>query len=332
MKIKFNLDCIKPMIDWLLESKKNNVRDENKLREILNMPDYKIEFARYGSPNIPVCGINLEEAVDFFLNFDKKDFKNERLQYKKESFLTFYNEIEKQLKTIDMITSISEHDYDVIETLVKNSLPDEATKDIPELNIILIVSIGNSMGWPYDHYIDYDIANLNMFETMEDFLHVTAHEINHLFVGQMLAPEGIKPEDFFLQNFAFEGLAVHYNNNLKTLYKDKKYDDDITYGMVASDMEFYERNFDKIFEMIKADYYACRGKQLEEVADLVSSHYEIFEFMGKKIQQYPTYYFGCYMWGLVDLRYGKEKLYEAIEKPELFVQLYNSVAQDKYRL
>ena len=52
MKIKFNLDCIKPMIDWLLESKKNNVRDENKLREILNMPDYKIEFARYGSPNI----------------------------------------------------------------------------------------------------------------------------------------------------------------------------------------------------------------------------------------------------------------------------------------
>ena len=54
--------------------------------------------------------------------------------------------------------------------------------------------------------------------------------------------------------------------------------------------------------------------------------------MGKKIQQYPTYYFGCYMWGLVDLRYGKEKLYEAIEKPELFVQLYNRVAQDKYRL
>lgn len=44
MKIKFNLDCIKPMIDWLLESKKNNVRDENKLREILNMSDYKLSL------------------------------------------------------------------------------------------------------------------------------------------------------------------------------------------------------------------------------------------------------------------------------------------------
>ena len=330
MKIKFNLDCIKPMVDWLLDSKKNGIRDEKRLREILNMPDYQIEFARYGSPNLPVCGINYEEAVDFFLNFDKKDFENERLQYKKESFITFYNEIEERLKKINLITSISEHDYEVIETLVKNGLPDEATKDIPELNIILIVSIGNSMGWPYDHYIDYDIANLNMFETMEDFLHVTAHEINHLFVGQMLAPLGIKPEDFFLQNFAFEGLAVHYNNNLQTLYKDKKYDD-ITYGMVEADMEFYEHNFDEIFAMIKADYNACKGVKLEEVADLVSSHYEIFEFMGKRIQQYPTYYFGCYMWGLVDLRYGKEKLYEAIAKPELFVQLYNSVAKDKYR-
>ena len=138
-----------------------------------------------------------------------------------------------------------------------------------------------------------------MFETMEDFLHVTAHEINHLFVGQMLAPEGIKPEDFFLQNFAFEGLAVHYNNNLKTLYKDKKYDDDITYGMVVPDMEFYERNFDKIFEMIKADYYACRGKQLEEVTDLVSSHYEIFEFMGKKFNNIQPIFFDVICGGLM---------------------------------
>ena len=27
MKIKFNLDCIKPMVDWLLDSKKNGIRD-----------------------------------------------------------------------------------------------------------------------------------------------------------------------------------------------------------------------------------------------------------------------------------------------------------------
>lgn len=76
-----------------------------------------------------------------------------------------------------------------------------------------------------------------MFESKKDFLHVTAHEINHIFVGQLLALENIKPEDFFLQNFAYEGLAVHFNNNLETLHKKKKYDD-ITYSMDMSDMFF----------------------------------------------------------------------------------------------
>ena len=31
MKIKFNLDCIKPMVDWLLDSKNNGIRDEKRL-------------------------------------------------------------------------------------------------------------------------------------------------------------------------------------------------------------------------------------------------------------------------------------------------------------
>ena len=101
--------------------------------------------------------------------------------------------------------------------------------------------------------------------------------------------------------------------------------------MDEDDMSFYEKNFDKIFAMIKEDYNTSKGLTLDEVAELVSSHYEIFEFMGKKVKQYPTYYFGCYMFGLVDLKYGKDTLYEAIDNPSLFVKLYNEVAEEKYR-
>lgn len=54
-------------------------------------------------------------------------------------------------------------------------------------------------------------------------------------------------------------------------------------------------------------------------------------FLGKPIKQYPTYSFGCYMLGLVDLKYGKEKVFEAISDPPLFVKLYNSAAEEKYR-
>lgn len=330
MKISFNISAIQPMIDWLLDKKKNHYEDEAKLRQILSLNDYKVEFERYSQPNLPVCGITFEEAVDFFMNFDKKDFTNQRLQYKKESFIHFYQDIENRLISLISFTSLTEEDKELIERLLQNALPDAMLNDIPELNIILIVSIGNSMGWPFDHYIDYDISNLDAFKNKYDFLHVTAHEIHHLFIGQMLGGEGVTPEGYFLQNFAYEGLAVHFMNNLATIGKKKKYDD-ITYCMDESDMNFYEEHFDEIFEMIKNDYYSSKGKTFEEVNELVSNHYEQFVFMGKNIKQYPTYYFGSYMWGLIDLHYGKEKLFEAINNPSMFLKLYNAVAKPEYR-
>ena len=331
MRISFNTSAIQPMIEWLLNRKKTGQGDEASLREILLLPDYKIEFERYGLPNLPVCGINYEEAVDFFMSFDRKDFENQRLQHKKESFLKFYQDIENRLGSINAFLNLSKEDHELIENLLLNALPEEALRDIPELDIILIVSIGNSMGWPYEHYIDYDLANLDAFKDKDDFLHVTAHEIHHIFLGQMLGQEGITPEGYFLQNFAYEGLAVHFMNNLGTRGKKKKYDKP-TYRMDESDMAFYEEHFDDIFTLIQEDYRSCKGKSLEEVDELVSSHYEQFSFMSKPIRQYPTYYFGCYLWGLVDQHYGKERLFEAIADPKLFVKLYNAVAKSEYRL
>ncbi len=331
MKIRFHADTVKPMTEWLLNRKKYGISDERRLREILTMPDYQVEFARYGVPGLPVCGISYEEAVDFFMNFDRKDFENPRLQNKKESFLKFYSHMEDRLKMIDRFSSLTQEDCDLIEKLLANGLTKDCLKETPELGIILIISIGNSMGWPYDRWIDYDAANLDLFESKEDFLHVTAHEIHHLFIGPYLFPEGIRGEDYFLQSFAFEGLAVHYNNNLATRGKPKKYDD-VTYGMQKEDMEFYETHFDEIFDMIRSDYRSLMDKTPEEANAVVSSRYEQFEFLGKKVRQYPTYYFGCYMWGLVDLKYGKDKVFDAILDPKLFVKLYTQAAEEKYQL
>lgn len=331
MKIHFNTSALEPMIDWLMDRKRTGRGDEDRLREVLSHPDYQVELLRYADPGLPVCGISLEEAVDFFMNFDAKDFENPRLQYKKESFRAFYDDLENRCKSIGAFVSMAPEDYALMETLLKNGLPDEMFDQIPELNVIFIVSIGNSMGWPYGHYIDYDVANLTAFRNKADFVHITAHEIHHVFTGPLLAPEGIRGEDFFLQNFAFEGLAVHYMNNLATVDKRAKYDD-CTYVMDERDMAFYEAHFDEIFDMIRNDYRACIGRSLDEVKELVAGRYEQFSFLGREIRQYPTYYFGCYMWGLVDLVYGKEKVYEAIAKPELFVPLYNAAAQEKHRL
>ena len=329
IKIKFNKDCINPMILWLRKSKKDNVRSIDELKEILSAPDYQVEFDRYSMEGLPVSGICFNEAVDFFMNFDKKDFVNPRLQIKKESFIKFYNNLEERLDLINMFSSLSDEDINTIENLLINGLPDYTLKEDIKLNIILIISIGNSMGWPYKNYIDYDISNLDLFKDKDDFIHVTAHEIHHLIVGKLLAPDGIKGEELFLQSFAYEGLAVHYNNNLSTLYKPSKYLDRV-FCMQDDDMLFYEEHFDEIFHMIQDDYQKSKSLSLKEVQELVGNKYEQFVFLGKEIKQYPTYYFGCYMWGIVDLKYGKEKLFEAIQNPLLFVNLYNAVTEKKY--
>ena len=330
MIIRFNTDTIKPMTEWLQNRKHHDIRDEARLREILRMPDYEVEFQRYGEKGLPVCGITFEEAVDFFMNFDRKDFDNPRLQYKKGPFTAFYREIDDRIQMIEDFASFTPGDLRLIEELLSNGLPEECLKETPEFNIILTVSIGNSMGWPYGHYIDYDVANLDMLDGRDDFIHVTAHEIHHIFTGARMFPDGISGEDCFLQNFAYEGLAVHYNNNLATKGKPKKYDGG-TFAMQPDDMDLYETHFDEIFEMIQNDYRLLKGRSAEEAGAVISGRYERFDFMGRTVRQYPTYYFGCYMWGLVDLKYGKEKVFEAISDPPLFVRLYNSAAEEKYR-
>ena len=71
-KIIFNTSALEPMLDWLSERKRTGRGDEKHLRVILDLPDYRVEFERYSSPSLPVCGISFEEAVDFFMNFDRK--------------------------------------------------------------------------------------------------------------------------------------------------------------------------------------------------------------------------------------------------------------------
>ena len=73
-KIIFNTSALGPMLDWLSERKRTGEGNEKRLREILALPDYKVEFERYANPSLPVCGISFEEAVDFFMCFDRKDF------------------------------------------------------------------------------------------------------------------------------------------------------------------------------------------------------------------------------------------------------------------
>lgn len=327
MKIFFSTKAIKPMYDWLYKSKAKNIRNENELRKILKMKAYSIEFSRYGEPNLPLCNISFEEAVDFFMNFDKKDFTNQRLQIKKNSFNEFYNNLEEKSDEINLYSSLSEEDKSNIIELLENGLPANTFDSDSEFTILLTISIGNSMGWPYGDYIHFDVANFGFIDSKETFIHTIAHELHHTCFSNLLT-EDMNSKGFFFVNFAFEGLAVHFNNNAETLYKEKKYPNDKTYLIDEKTWTFFEENFDEFLNRIKEDAKKSESLSFEETKELLSKDFEqpiCKTKSGKEmlVLHYATYYFGCYMWGIIDLAFGKDKLFETLAKPNNFVEVYN---------
>ena len=325
MDIKISNASVAPMTAWLKRARASGIRDEQELRRILSMPDYGIEFRRYGEPNLPVCGICFEEAVDFFLHFDEKDFDNPRLAGKKDSFLAFYNDLDARLQRIELINSITPDDLKLVEGLLENGLPEDLLQEMDAFTVLLTISIGNSMGWPYGKYIHFDVANLDTLTDKESFLHVLAHEIHHIMFSQLL-PEDMTPQQYFFVNFAFEGLAVHFCNNAATPGKPSKYPGKM-FAMNENDWKFYAQQHQELIGKVLSDGERAKAMTMEQVDALVRQ-YEQFTFTSlktgeiRRISQYPTYYVGCFLWGRLDLELGKERLFEVLKSRDGFLSAW----------
>lgn len=330
MKINIHQETVAPMIAWLKTARERGVRDEKSLRQILSMPDYGVEFQRYSEPNLPVCGIDVEEAVDFFLHFDEKDFENPRLAYKKANFLAFYNDLDTRLEKMEMLRNITQEDLQLVERLLENGLPDSLVAELDHFTVLLTVSIGNSMGWPYGEYIHFDVANLDSLTDKQTFLHVLAHEIHHIMFSQLI-PEEMSPRQYFFVNFAFEGLAVHFCNNATTPGKPAKYPG-LTLGMDEAGWQFYREQHTQLIQKVLADGEIAKDMTMEQVEELVKE-YEQFTFTSLKtgetrtVSQYPTYYVGCCLWGGIDLTLGKERLFEVLASYDGFPDAWKEAEQ-----
>lgn len=330
MKIDVNSATVAPMIAWLEDGRKSGNRDEKKLRQILSMPDYEIEFQRYGEPSLPVCGISFEEAVDFFLHFDEKDFENPRLSSKKEVFLPFYNDLDARLKKMEMFHSITPGDLKLVEQLLENGLPAHLLQEVNHFTILLTVSIGNSFGWPYENNIHFDVANLDTLADQESFLHVLAHEIHHIMFPRLL-PKDMTPQQYFFVNFASEGLAMHFCNNAATLQKPSKYAGKM-FGVDEKDWRFYEEQHQELIQKVLSDGKQAEKMTMEQVDELVKQYVQ-FPFTSlktgetRKVSQYPIYYVGCCLWGRIDMALGKERLFEVLKSRDGFLRAWKALEE-----
>jgi hypothetical protein len=111
------------------------------------------------------------------MNFDNGNLTNKRLLYKLPYFEKFYNNLEDSFKTIDLFSSLNGNDINFITNFLNNGLLDNLINNSETYIVLLIISIGNSMGWPYKNYIDFDVANLSLIENKKSFLHIISVNI-----------------------------------------------------------------------------------------------------------------------------------------------------------
>ena len=103
--------------------------------------------------------------------------------------------------------------------------------------------------------------------------------------------------------------------------------------MEKADMTLYETEFDALFLMLQEDLNKAKSLTIEQVGELIGSRYEQFTYRSPKtgeehaVSQYPTYYLGCYLLGLIDHVLGKERLFEALANPEKLIDTYNEAAK-----
>ena len=328
MKIEIRKGTVLQMASWLQSARDTGARDEAELRRILSLPDYQVEYARYGDPNLPTCGITPEESVDFFLHFDEKSFDNPRLEYKKASFLEFYRDLDHRLEQLSVLDAITDDDIALVQSLLKNALPNAVFDSVEQITILFTISIGNSMGWPYGNYVHFDVANLDLLGDREAFLHVLAHEIHHILFPSLLS-ENMTPQQYFFANFAFEGLAMHFCNNASTIGKPGKYPGS-SFCVDEPSWAFFEEQHRELICRALSDGEKARDMDFDQVRQLVGE-YETFTFTSLKtgetrpVQQYPTYYIGCCLWGKIDLAFGKERLFEALGSENGFEETWKKL-------
>lgn len=341
MRIIFKTSAIAPMKEWQSLRQKNGYGDEASLRKILALDDYAPEFARYGNKSLPVCTISFEEAVDFFLHFTDKSFTNKRLEYKRDSFLNFYNNLEENDSLIKEYSSFGKREEKEVENLLSSALP--ATSRNETFTVLLIISIGNSMGWPYGNLIDFDVANLSLIGSKESFIHILAHEIHHTQFAKLVKDGDLSSQESFLYSFAFEGLPLHYLNNAPTKYKRKKYPNEATYSVDNDTWNFFLEEDEALFNKFKDDYKKTASMDEEHLEKLLSEDYQSFystSLVSKKrvkVSHYPTYYLGDFLFGSIDLAFSKEKVFLVLKHPELFVSTFNEAMKklglgDKFSL
>lgn len=308
--------------------------NRSDIENVINHEDYKFEFQRYKDR------ISENEFIDYFLNIPElteADLKNEDLKnhhrYYKDLIdrLSFYKEKSSRLNefTPDLFREQI--------SMALRGLPDDF--QLPDLNFIFTIGIGQSFGYVYNNGMHFDFLQLIKDNSIHDLCATISHEIHHVGMNAIhdtINLNAVSLESLFYLYFSGEGLAVKYCNNAEGVLSKSIYDGPENIGLDSFTWSYLNNDFYNTMAHFQETVNNIRNKRINSIEELERDFSEYWmnpyiEGQGRnevpELKHSRLYSFGNEIWGIIHDCFGKNTVFDTIKNIDRFPYVFNNALE-----
>lgn len=332
MNLKIRNSSINDMLKVCKKLKEGTATKED-VERVLEHEDYKFEFERYNGR------ISKEEFIEYFLNIpnlNESDIKNIGLKTHHKYYKALLDNLDFYIEKAKEIIEIKKEIFEEKVEIALKGLPDDI--ELPELNFIFTIGIGQSFGYVYKNGMHFDLLQL-ADKNLEQFYSTIAHEVHHVGINtldEQLELESMGLEELFYVCFSGEGLAVKYCNNAEGVLSKSIYDTTKNIGLDSFTWEYLNKDFYNTMDEFRKTIKGIRTNKIKNRDDLNNCLIEYWmnpytegEEKGDipRLQHFRLYSFGNEIWGIIHDCFGKEVVFDTLKNPKKFPKVYNEALE-----
>jgi hypothetical protein len=212
-------------------------------------------------------------------------------------------------------------------------LPDDI--NLPHLNFVFTIGIGQSFGYAYNNGMHFDFLQLMRERSMDEFCSTISHEVHHVGISLLhdkIDLNSISLEALFYLYFSGEGLAVKYCNNAEGVLSKSIYKGPKNIGLDNFTWEYLNNDFDNTMAHFRETIHNIRVKKIKTMEELdkhIAEYWMNVYVEGQdiseipKLKQFRLYSFGNDIWGIIHDCFGKEAVFDTVKDPGRFPDIFN---------